>query len=537
MYVRHVLYMIGILCLSSMQASYLVQVSCNKAQTSAGRDTYRLWNAVVENDQETFASLIDKHNANTYLQEEDPQEGENTCAQHTLVLVAIRQGYLEIAHRLMDYQADVWQSGPHGAKPLHWLAIRPSLACHNAYHSLVHRLLLKGQAFARDAYDNTPIHWAAQFGNHGMIKTLLAWAPIANFRNIYDDNPLHVSVKKEHEDIADMLITQSLQENLNLPIPHPIRSRHAIAHGIKEVHDGNIDICQYNYEGLTPLHISIATENVSLVRTLALRYYQNIDVFDHHGRTALYYAVQMKNMALIVALIENGADPNKCTDSGLSTLHIISQFTEKEEDPHFHQFISDLISLGTSPYATEMYRGDTPMHTAAQSGNLPLINSLLENGISADMQNSFQESPLFYAVQQENSDVIRKLALSGAQINAQSSYKATPLHNAVAVRNFEATKLLLSYGAPLNLSDQYFLKPHHIAQWQQDDVFTLFFVTIPRLIKCTSVPQVKQLLDSPHRTRYDLELHARIADQLNAPDAAGAIRYWLFFHEQSGERR
>ncbi len=114
--------------------------------------------------------------------------------------------------------------------------------------------------------------------------------------------------------------------------------------------------------------------------------------------------------------------------------------------------------------------GDTALHKAALSGQVPTVRFLIKNGANVNAKNFRQQTPLHEAAKNHVSspesknmiEVIQLLINNGAKVNARDHLQATPLDEAGSV---EIVKILLGYNAELG-------HPHHpFARQAEIDAF------------------------------------------------------------------
>src|SRR6266850_4817966 len=115
--------------------------------------------------------------------------------------------------------------------------------------------------------------------------------------------------------------------------------------------------------------------------------------------------------------------------------------------------------------AKETGSGTTPLHRAAQNGQLSVVEFLLSHGADIDPKDMAYggQTPLHYAVEAGHKAVAEVLLNKGASINATDGSGSTPLHLA-ADRGFRTVvELLLAHGADVNAKKLGGVTPLHLA--------------------------------------------------------------------------
>lgn len=113
----------------------------------------------------------------------------------------------------------------------------------------------------------------------------------------------------------------------------------------------------------------------------------------------------------------------------------------------------DLLARGADPNAkdTSFLKG-TALTTASTnySGNVDIVQALVEAGADLEGQNGEGETPLTLAVMGSHADLIRYLVKVGANLESSSFHETTPLMSAVLLSNPETVRVLIALGANVN---------------------------------------------------------------------------------------
>eukprot|EP01129_Flabellula_baltica_P002230 TRINITY_DN12064_c0_g1_i1.p1 TRINITY_DN12064_c0_g1~~TRINITY_DN12064_c0_g1_i1.p1 ORF type:complete len:322 (-),score=65.79 TRINITY_DN12064_c0_g1_i1:56-1021(-) len=139
-----------------------------------------------------------------------------------------------------------------------------------------------------DHYGNTPLYWAAHYGNKEAVRRLVEGYkfPI-NWQNYSGETALSAAIKESHIDIVQYLIE----------------------------HGANPNIANASQE--TPLHIA-ACMGETVICELLLKYGAYVDLEDEYGETALHWAVREESMEVIDLLVRYGADPHHMSEDNES---------------------------------------------------------------------------------------------------------------------------------------------------------------------------------------------------------------------------
>lgn len=165
---------------------------------------------------------------------------------------------------------------------------------------------------------------------------------------------------------------------------------------------------------------------------------------DTSGITLLMLAAKKKDIKLMTALLDAGADPATRSNSGRNVLHKISKeivanhknsiatnknlFYTKSEN-FLHQKISfsqiahlvkKLIAHGASVSDPDS-AGNTLALIAAQDKNIPLVKLLLSQGANINAKNKDGYTLLHYALQNKDTNLSSFLVENGATFDAEDS--------------------------------------------------------------------------------------------------------------------
>ena len=113
------------------------------------------------------------------------------------------------------------------------------------------------------------------------------------------------------------------------------------------------------------------------------------------------------NLAAVSYLLEFGADPSQAeyADTKSTALHnLIKRNSFRPEQYSMTAAITEILLQRGAPVSAEDSLGRTPLHYAAQHGNIPVIKLLLSNGAKVMPRDVFRRTPL-------------DMAKSGAAIN------------------------------------------------------------------------------------------------------------------------
>lgn len=157
-----------------------------------------------------------------------------------------------------------------------------------------------------------------------------------------------------------------------------------------------------------------------------------------------FKAVQFDDVNTVRALLQRGFDPNTVNPAGLSGLML----AVKEPSIKVAQL---LLSWPKVKAEVRNDKDESVLMLAALKGYLPLVKRLVE--LDADV-NKPGWTPLHYAASTGQVAVIEFLLENSAYIDAESPNGSTPLMMAALYGSPESVKLLIQAGADLNVKNQ-----------------------------------------------------------------------------------
>ena len=176
----------------------------------------------------------------------------------------------------------------------------------------------------------------------------------------------------------------------------------------------------------------------------------------------LHCAVRSNAIECLRLFIEEGCDVNQLRSNGTNAIHLAADLGHAQ----------CLELLLNAPNADPNIRicvrekESTALHLAADDGNTECVALLLAKGADAKIKNHRGFSPLHLAARTSSLEVVEILLRDGnADPNAEDFDHRTPLHAAVGKSDsaFNILETLISWGSNVNAKDVYGFTPLHLA--------------------------------------------------------------------------
>ncbi len=429
---------------------------------------------------------------------------------------AAMHGDRDVVRSLLGQQVDVNAAQGDGSTALHWAAYRDDLE--------MARLLVDAgadiQATTRLG-DLTPLFMAAKNGNGAMVELLMEAGADANGTNANGTTPLMLAAASGDTGAVKVLLDQGAEVNAKDVTNGQTALMFASALGRVEAvrmlaeTDADLDAVtnvteiikrEYRYRekdkrnfrreggrnppvmgGMTALHFAAREGEMEVARELvaAGADINRVNAADHMSVVAS--AIINGNFDIAMFLVEQGADPNLASKTGLTPLYatIDAQWAARtwypapsveEEKTHYLDLMQALVDAGADLDARlgkklwfRTFHGDwikqegaTAFWRAAKSNDVAAMKFLVAAGANPTIPTILGSSPLQaaagFGLEPQTSNVVPDARLAavkylveevGAEVNAADKQGYTPLHGAALTENREVMLYLVAMGADL----------------------------------------------------------------------------------------
>lgn len=311
------------------------------------------------------------------------------------------------------------------------------------------------------------------------LNCLTALCDPANGVIATGENPLHIAAILEDVTCAKELILKKVSKVNTLSTGRTSPLHMACMRGhiemVKFLIQSGAHVNQADDDGLTPLHLAVASGATTTLVAFLLDQGANILSTDNQGANALHIAADSGNVPLIRLLLGKGSPINEVTADHESATFLAA------EQAHLPALELLLANGGNANEPNGV--GFHAVHAAVQRGSLSILEALLDSKVPANratgatgaarayVKDSGDNTPLHICALVAHTGVsetiavsmAKKLIASGCPVSEVNSEGWTALHIAAQVGSEALINLFLGVGASINARNDEGSNVLHIA--------------------------------------------------------------------------
>lgn len=204
------------------------------------------------------------------------------------------------------------------------------------------------------------------------------------------------------------------------------------------------------------IHDAARAGDLNRVKEILAQHPGWLNLPDEFDRSPLVVALSSRQEAVVIHLLECGADVNRPDREGFAPLQF-AVLAGKDE------WAGLLLGRGAEVDDRRNVLGSTPLHVAARFGQTGCASLLLKKGARPDMRDKAGMTPLLLAVANGQAETAGALLAAGASIAERDAMGNNVLHLAALAGQEPLAGLLLEKGVPLNVANRYGGTPFDIA--------------------------------------------------------------------------
>ncbi|KAL8916709.1 MAG: hypothetical protein Q9208_008356 [Pyrenodesmia sp. 3 TL-2023] len=342
------------------------------------------------------------------------------------------------------------------------------------------------------------LHIAAWFGLTDVLDDLLKEGLDINAKDpFHEQTPLIYASRRGHSDtVAKLLELGAFVNNRSA------RGRTALVEAVTEGHLSMVEVLLHQYRlaineiqpwdfGRSVLMLAVINRNLEIVNALLRRQDIEVNQKDSKGFTALMLAASFCFVDIVERLLGHPEiDVNVTSRYGTSAL-FHAAVCENDRDGKLVKMLLDHGGIDTS--IRDRQGGGTALMRAVESGNLPVVELLLDRCVSENEQKDYQGRGLLHvAAIHDQREIATFLLDRGLSINAKDKQNRTPLHDAARCGSEAVIQLLLERGASTHAKDSSGRSPATVA-WQNGKETAFHLLQKASTTESSSLPDPESL--------------------------------------------
>ena len=319
------------------------------------------------------------------------------------------------------------------------------------------------------ATGETPLHIAAILDNVKCAKELIDKKVCKiNTLSTGRSSALHLACMRANMDMVKYLVQQG--SHMNQPDDDGLTPLHlAVASDattslVAYLLDHGANLHSTDNQGANVLHIAADSGNVPMIRLL-LGKGASINELTGDHESATFLATEQGHLEALEMLLANGGNANEPNANGFHAVHAA---VKRGSYDILEALLDSKVPANSAKGSTGAARayvkdaGDnTPLHICAlvSKGEVPedtalrMAKKLIASGCPVSEINSEGWNALHIAAQVGSSALVRLFVETGCSIHARNDEGGNALHIALSAEKFDIIPLLLELGADLNVGD------------------------------------------------------------------------------------
>ncbi len=406
------------------------------------------------------------------------------------ILHSVSKGNIKEIKRILEKHPKAARGDGHDESPLHYAAGfgQPEAA----------RLLIEYGAEVNEKCEKpgtgnvTPLHNASKWGHTAVVELLTSKGADIRAKDDRGETPLHYAAKEGQKETVSLLIKSgAMVDSVDKDGETPLHkaSRKGSIETVRLLIDkgANATATTADYHHSPLFSVAYAYSGNVEIAAMLLEKGADINLRDRYGSTPLHYALYQKKKELAKFLIEQGADINAVTSTNATPLHYA---TEK----YLPEIMGLLVEKGAEIDVKDGYNSSTPLANLANlniRGSSVFIVSdktnpadsmriIADSSVTVEdiKRKAGKKDPSSLEVIQINEEGIpdpleymRLLVDHGADVNTRNKTGATPLHHAACNGGANRVLFLIEKGADVNAVNDRRRSPlHEAAVWGSPDM-------------------------------------------------------------------
>ncbi|KAH8147312.1 uncharacterized protein LAJ45_08790 [Morchella importuna] len=342
--------------------------------------------------------------------------------------------------------------------PLHWAAYYGNLQVRNV-------LLQAGGVRERNNDGRTPAHLAALGGHVEVLKVMLGEVSSMEDKDRSGCTILHLAAAKGHTELVDFLVrTEEVTdskavEGVTPGDPESECSARNDANAVSTRSRSNIEAA--DARGFRALHWAANTPSGDSIGRILVSRHADIHATDLGGRTPLNICVLSGNAELARYLIDEGAKIDPRSEANIHALHHVAKTGNL-------QMLKALFEL-EGRLSVDLF------HLTIKTGNIDSIKFLISEHANMAAFGSQGATALHIATETKKhpETIVQLLADHGADLNSKDRSGQPVVHKAIKLGQYDLVKFLIERKVDLDAQDKYGNTAVHVAVLNENDNYRI----------------------------------------------------------------
>jgi len=312
---------------------------------------------------------------------------------------------------------------------------------------------------AADKYGDTPLYYAARRGEQAGISVLVEHGAKVNTVNRFGETPLLAAAGHAPVAVLEYLLAHGAEMPPLKDGASPLffaAVKNGNRYSIERINwllDKGCSVTAADEHGLTPLHTAVGGSASKEMIELLLAKGADVNARSKDGVTPVGMIFwrqtsdsqgRKATVEILRLLLDKGADPNL-------DAHLLEAMSREagRSNPETQEMIALLTPRMKNVNQVDS-RGNTPLSSAVQNGNITSVKMLLDAGADVNAKNRNGDMPIHLA---PSVAMLQLLLEHGAQVNTPDRFGQTPLFHAAFNAAADQVECLLKHGAEVNRAD------------------------------------------------------------------------------------
>ena len=265
--------------------------------------------------------------------------------------------------------------------------------------------------FGWDHPEHTGLHSAAWRGDLKSVEMEINRGASIGARDGDGYTALELAVWNMHAELIEYLLSIYEREGLVLndqldegKLSGPVLILAAWNDDVDTIHrllDAGADVSVRTSDGSDALWAATTNQSMAAIKMLTAAGADVSKTYTTNEETLLHIGASFRNVGVVKALLEAGANVRARNGLGETALHLAAQYGRVA--------VMKVLREAGANIESEDYSGRTVLHAAAFRGTVEAVNILVEANVKISVQDQHGKTPVHYAAEQGHVNIVETL--------------------------------------------------------------------------------------------------------------------------------